>query len=694
MPKITPLQTSFAAGEISPLMLMRADTPGYQQGVQQLTNMLPDSRGPALRRSGTHYIDQGVGDDGRLFALPVNDNFFYTGIFLEQKLVIGSMVGHNPSVIYSSNPRFLEYDTDWTTDTDGNASSTVTFQAGSCNMSVDDKNARYTYLTQEVTVPLAGDYLIQWSFNGNASLAIKAGTGADDGTYYDATHVAGDNSALITSPGTTFWITMRLDSDNATEFNVSISYFGVADETPDKVEFVTPYLESELAELQVVPSPGGGSFYILHELHPPYKMTYIRATDSFQWEIVTFTAPPSEWQAGSYPSCGDFFEGRLWLGGTVNEPQTFWGSKSGSPEDFTVGTNADDAMEFTLAKYGRIEWMVGFKNLLIGTQNGEHIVNSEGGVITPSDIQVQQQSAYGSVGIQPAQVGDQIFYVSADRRKLRAIQYEWQADNWLSRDLTFNSEHITAAGIKHITWHQNPSNLFHCLLNDGSIATLTYDRSNNIYGWSHQYLQGEVKDVVTGPIQGTDYLNLLVRYNTGVVYFETQTTTDHRHYMDSWVDRQPDTPGGLIVSGLDHLDDMECQVLVDDATHPDRTVVGGQIELQYTGTTITVGLKYTSQLMTLPFDKGSPSGSGAAWTKRYNKIYIRALNSTMPLINGERSPERYPSTPMDETQPAINDEIMKVNLGYSKEAIVVIEQDLPHSLIILGIFGELEQGIL
>ena len=92
--KLTPLQPSFSAGEISPLMWGRSDTDGYKNGLATLENMFADSRGPAVSRFGLHFITNNSGDDGRVLAFPVNVNFFYTILFLKFSLVVGSIDGH------------------------------------------------------------------------------------------------------------------------------------------------------------------------------------------------------------------------------------------------------------------------------------------------------------------------------------------------------------------------------------------------------------------------------------------------------------------------------------------------------------------------------------------------------------------------------------------------------------------------
>lgn len=53
---IKPAMTSFNAGEISPLLLLRSDFAKYDNSCQTLQNFLPLSQGPVVRRPGTYYI--------------------------------------------------------------------------------------------------------------------------------------------------------------------------------------------------------------------------------------------------------------------------------------------------------------------------------------------------------------------------------------------------------------------------------------------------------------------------------------------------------------------------------------------------------------------------------------------------------------------------------------------------------------
>lgn len=63
------------------------------------------------------------------------------------------------------------------------------------------------------------------------------------------------------------------------------------------------------------------------------------------------------------------------------------------------------------------------------------------------------------------------------------------------------------------------------------------------------------------------------------------------------------------VTGLDHLEGLTVQVLADGAVHPDRTVDGGEIELQRRASIIAVGLPFTYKGETQRFIGGAKLGT-------------------------------------------------------------------------------------
>ncbi len=443
------------------------------------------------------------------------------------------------------------------------------------------------------------------------------------------------------------------------------------------------------------------------------RVVYTTPAAGITLSVVTFTAAPVNWAGTNWPSAGAYFQSRLWLGGTPDEAETFLSSVSGTPEDFTIGVLAADAMSYTMENFGGIEWMVGTKKrLLMGTINAEYVITSNGGVIIPGDIDADQQSAYGSASIQPVKIGDQVIYVSPDKRKIRAMNYEERQNNWMSVDLTFPSEHITAGLIKDLSWTQHPNNLLWVTLEDGTLACMSYERGNKISGWHRHDTQGTVLGAGSG-FNGEKSILVLAVLRGVDNTFQLETMSDD-YYFDSWLQTSlftaipaggPVMANAYYIEGYGHLDGKLVQVVIDGAIHPDRIVgaesasgegdgVAGRIYVEYSGSVAVAGLQYIPELETLDLDGGSQTGSGSAHQKRRNKMHVKVLNSGLPMINGERGNDRNSDTAMDNPEDLVTTTIETVGLDWDRKARVNVQQDLPLPLIILSIFGEISKNTL
>lgn len=69
---VSPVQTAFTAGELSPRLLGRIDLEKYYLGAAKLTNFISLPHGPLMRRAGSTYIEQGIGIKGRLISFSFN----------------------------------------------------------------------------------------------------------------------------------------------------------------------------------------------------------------------------------------------------------------------------------------------------------------------------------------------------------------------------------------------------------------------------------------------------------------------------------------------------------------------------------------------------------------------------------------------------------------------------------------------
>ena len=149
--------------------------------------------------------------------------------------------------------------------------------------------------------------------------------------------------------------------------------------------------------------------------------------------------------------------------------------------------------------------------------------------------------------------------------------------------------------------------------------------------------------------------------------------------------------GTTLVTGLNHLEGEEVQVLVGDAVFPNQTVSSGSISVTLPANaaykTIEIGLGYVSTIKTLKVEAGSQAGTAQARKKRYNEVVVRLLKSVGVTINGDQLPFRTSATPMGQDIPEFTGDKRVSNLGWDREGQIEIKQTQPLPMTVLGITG-------
>ena len=694
MSKLTPLINSWSAGAVTPRIHQRSDVGAFQQGADTMQNFICTSHGPFDRRAGSAFVASAPGSDGRIFGFYVSQSIgFIVATTTDGVLFVNDAGGNviDPDDNLVANGEFVEQGDDWETQEQGTAS--VFFGIGAADLQPSLVNQ--AAIQQEITTPSPGEeHLMAVTLaTGSGVYVLRIGENQGGGEIFEQVLVGHANDISFVPTSGTFWIEVSADPGFA---DVILSKVQVFDLTtaPTVIEFPTGYDASDIADLQVDQPSGEFSMYFITPKKPPAKLTYELSTQSWIFEEVVFIEPPAEWTGENFPGAITFHQGRMWLAGTPNEPEKFWASVSAAFEDFTQGdgTAEDESFEFELDARGLILWMTSVKNLVIGTENREVIAVSEGGILKAGDIQIEIQSAYGSQNIQSVQIGNQVLFVSPDGRKVRETQFKFETDLFTARDLIFFSEHLTFGTKRMIelVWMQNPENLLWATTRDGTLISATYERSLDIIGWHSHDTEGRVRSITVLESFGVSQLYWLVTRDIpgheDELYLERYDPGDH---LDSHVTLNFPEPQTAI--SVPHLSSTTVSILADGAVRPDVVIdENGDGVLADPASVVLVGLKYRSRFVSLPITP--PTGAATASKvalKRWNKLVVSLLASTRPLINGVRPPDRSPSTPMNTAEPARTEYVKVAMLGYDFDAQITIEEDLPISTTINGIFGEL-----
>lgn len=393
----------------------------------------------------------------------------------------------------------------------------------------------------------------------------------------------------------------------------------------------------------------------------------------------TVTTAETRWRLGSwsgttgYPGNATFFEQRMWACRTTNQPQSFWASQTADFENMAPdspngsgvwnGTvEDDDAMDYTISadEVNAIRWMSPGTNLILGTTGGEWLADSDGAVLTPTDIDVKRRTKHGSADVQPERVGDVILFVQSGKRKIRELGFKFEVDDYRARDLTILAEHVTLSGLTEIAFQANPDGLLWCVRTDGLVALLTHSLEHDIAGWGRIKMGGsfgtgdavvESVAVIPGSNGAGQIHNSTERDEVWMIVKRTIDGSTKRYveFMErDYEDGQDqedafyadcgvtyDGPATAMIAGLDHLEGETVKVFADGAVHPDRTVEGGSIALQEEAEVVQVGLGFKHTLKTLKVTAGAVAGTTLAKTKQVTHVGAVFLNSHVVAFGPE-----------------------------------------------------------
>lgn len=314
MPNSQYLQTSFASGELSPLLYGRTDLDQYYKGAQEAKNVLVVPQGGLKRRPGTQFIDEpksagdrqttntptmpnggtaaniNDGDDSTTAttsSIGTTDDFVIAHYDLQTATEISFVGIRAASFSSGSSALKLQYsanNTDWTT-----FDTTRTFDTTAKDyFTYVGKSFRYWRLIREGTTSLGTFTLAEFNL-----FLTTVTIGATTIPSWDA-----DASLHNFSVSDTKKYLVSLTSKTMTIYRVQ--YFQddifspITYETAKLVDIQTPYsfstsITKTWREVRTAATENVMLFF--HELYPTYRLIY-RADDDWEFDIAPFSNVP------------------------------------------------------------------------------------------------------------------------------------------------------------------------------------------------------------------------------------------------------------------------------------------------------------------------------------------------------------------------------------------------------------------
>lgn len=444
----------------------------------------------------------------------------------------------------------------------------------------------------------------------------------------------------------------------------------------------------------------------------------------------------TNWQLGAwsdatgYPSVVTVQEQRLTWFGTPTQPGTMWMSVSGDYYNHAPsepdGTVLDDsAINYTIASQNaqQIIWAIPGTVLLIGTRSGEWQARASTSVmepITPTNLSITQQGAYGSYDRHTARrIGNSVYFIQRDGRKIRKLTYSFQDDGWVSTDISIASEHIFRNGRVAVALHYQPGifSVLWAVLSDETLACAAVDENENLYAWTHHTagfdttfkildavvdIPNNATDATTG-LPTTDYapsLHLMTARQSGSTdflermepLFLPSSTTALTALTSAFVDFAQTTTlssATQIAKGSEIQNGDLIQVWVNGVYLGEKTVAGGQIPLGGTFSgTCYYGYGYRSTLKELPPEGGSAFGTAQGKTKRIHYVAIRVFQSYKFQHGPTESDLTLQTLPSTATNFYTGDDKISLKAPYGLESGYVLSYYEPFPLNILALAPE------
>jgi len=658
MPRTTLALTSFVSGEFSAKMDGRTDFEKYSSGVKTMENFLVHPQGAATRRIGTQFISEVKTSSAKTRLIPFE--FSTTQTYVLE-------FGNTYIRFYKDKGQIVS---------GGSA-----YEISSPYLTAELFDIKFAQSADVMYITHPNHEVMKLSRTGHTAWTLTE-IDFTDGPYLAQNTSTTTMAASGTSGSVT--ITASTSTFAATDVGRLITF------SSGRAKITGYTSATQVAATTQVNFSGTGAVTT--------------------WKLGAFS------NTTGHPSCVSFFEQRLVFAGTLSEPQTLYFSKAGDYENMTTGTNADDAMVYTIAsnQVNAIRYMKAVRTLVIGTTGGEFTVSADGtnASVTPTNVTIKKQSSFGAANVDAIPAGNAILFLQKAKRKIRELAYNFDSDGYVAPDLTILNDTVTKTGINEMSYQQEPDSIIWCVRDDGQLAGLTYQRSENVTAW-HRHIFGgvfgsgnavcESVASISGTLTEDEVWVIVKRTINGATKRFVECFSDFDFDETSatsfkFLDSHLSYSGGATttLSGLSHLEGQTVSILADGATHANKTVSSGAITLDRSVTSACVGLAYDSILQTMRIEGGAAEGTSQGKTKRISKVVLRLFETVgvkvgPSLSNLELIPFRTTSSLLSNPVDTLlsGDKEIEFNDDYNSDGFIFIKQDQPLPCSILAIYPTL-----
>ena len=346
----------------------------------------------------------------------------------------------------------------------------------------------------------------------------------------------------------------------------------------------------------------------------------------------------------NFPAATGLHEQRRFFGGTINQPNSLWGSQPAAQSnmDYSLPSQASDALRVTIAaqRANQIRHIVSLKDLIILTASTEYrVYTASGDALAPTTITIKAQSQNGANNVQPVFVDNTCVYAASQGGHIRAMSFGWQVDGYISNDLCLLATHLFKFfTIVDLAFSRSPFPIIWAVNDQGKLLGCTFLPEQQVTAWhQHVTINGFIESVCTVTEGNFDAVYVVVRrvINGATVRFVEmldsrayQGDLSQAFFVDCGISFSSAVGPVTMLSGLNWLEGQVVSVLADGVVQSQKTVTAGSITLDAAATTVQVGLPITADLETLPLAVAGDASLGQGRVKAVNHVWARCVDFT------------------------------------------------------------------
>lgn len=651
MAKYSVIKNNFSSGELSPLLSTRTDVAQYSNGARELTNVIPLIEGGIKKRPGTFFINifngairlipfVSTSSDAFLIIMKVNEAVIYNP---KTKSIVKTLATpynlaaipdlhfvHTRYVMYFTHQDYpiqiLECSEDFT----NWVFNPMSFDIPPLDEVVSTPNVALKPSGKDVgaTIALVASAYPAWSSTV---------------TYFQDERVIHQNK------------TWKALSDNTNSEPGSISTVWLEVTGTDADVFKPEHVGA-------VVSINGGNVRITQYKNAAQVMGEVvtELTAEVQAIAKSWVLKTSAFNADlGYPKCCSYFKQRLVFANTKKFPNKIWFSRIGVSTNYLETT--DDADAFSIVSSSdqsdSIMFLAPQKGLIALTSGAEFLVSSDN-ALSPTTVQIDEHTAYGAYpNTRPCRVGNELLFVQRGGERLRALSYRYEVDGLVSPEISIVAGHIGEMhkGINEISYQQEPESLVWLVLGDGKVATITFNREQEVIAWAQHDFGGSVKSICSLPTElGSDNCFMLIERGSNIVleqvsfdaYSDCERTVNLAANQKSFDNSDFDFLDNICIYQKNDIDQYSLVFEQESNTIQLKNIYDNGAQ------SIQVGNSINSQVDLYPPELSQNPMSTLAYKAKVLGVSFFLYKTQAPALNG-RTLELYSfnQTPMDAQKP-------------------------------------------